>query len=453
MCRSYKILILSSYPPGRSAGLAQDYINAFQKEGHEVDFLTLYGYPNRGGNEYCVYPEHLSTRVQRWANRYPILQLLRPNKNEFLRTIKNKIIKRPSDGNSVWNNGFYIPNIDERIPPVDINSIIQAIPKNNYDFVYVIFMQRMLTTATLLAIYEKLHVPIFIAGVDMASFTGGCFYFGNCERYMQKCGKCPILQSDDDNDQTRRNFEFKQDVYKKIQCAYFCNSYQKKFVDQSGIFSHTIVQTRSVLLDEYRFLPLDMDESRKYFSIPGNKKFVIFSRFAGQKFTRAKGYDHLVTIINQFVEKLEGFSLQECLLVLAGVKDVEFESLFNMDVMNVGSLDMDELIKMYSASSVFISTSIDDAGPSMVNQSMMCGTPVVTFSIGTSLDVIKNGRSGYMAENYNDDDFADGIYKIYTLQSTDYINLRENTRNEALKHNTSKVIIKRITDVYEQIIS
>lgn len=445
MCETYKILILSSYPPERSAGLAQDYINAFKKEGHKVDFLTLYDYPGRGEKEYCVFPEHLSTRVRRWANKFPILRILRP--------IKNILIKSPLDGKSVMNKGLYIPNMDEKNPPVGINRVTQAIPNHKYDFVYVIFMQRMLTTATLLAIYEKLHVPIFIAGVDMASFTGGCFYFGECTRYTQKCGKCLILNSDDENDQTRKNFEYKQEVYKKIQCAYFCNSYQKKFVDKSGIFSHTIVQTRSVLLDENKFFPLDMEESRKHFSIPTQKRFIIFSRFAGQKFTRAKGYDHLVTIINKFVDRLDAYSSQECLLVLAGTKDTEYESLFNMDVMNVGSLDLNELIRMYSASSVFISTSIDDAGPSMVNQSMMCGTPVVAFSIGTALDVIRNGVSGYMAENYNDDDFADGIYNIYTLKNIDYINLRETTRNEALKHNTSKVIIKRITDVYEQIIS
>jgi glycosyltransferase involved in cell wall biosynthesis len=53
------------------------------------------------------------------------------------------------------------------------------------------------------------------------------------------------------------------------------------------------------------------------------------------------------------------------------------------------------LSKAYQSADLFVSTSIQDSGPMMVNESIMCGTPVVAFEVGVVPDLVKDGVSGY----------------------------------------------------------
>ena len=44
---------------------------------------------------------------------------------------------------------------------------------------------------------------------------------------------------------------------------------------------------------------------------------------------------------------------------------------------------------------MFLCPTMDDEGPMMVTESMMCGTPVVMFKVGIAGDLIREGESGY----------------------------------------------------------
>ena len=86
----------------------------------------------------------------------------------------------------------------------------------------------------------------------------------------------------------------------------------------------------------------------------------------------------------------------------------------------------------------------------MVNQSMMCGTPVVTFSIGTALEVTRKGENGYMAENFKDNDFVENIFKISRLTADDFTKIRKTTRNSALEINSKHANAERIIQIYQE---
>ena len=67
---------------------------------------------------------------------------------------------------------------------------------------------------------------------------------------------------------------------------------------------------------------------------------------------------------------------------------------------------------------VFVSPSIQDAGPMMVAQSMMCGTPVVAFEMGNAVDYIQNGKTGYSVSLGDSKKLEEGIRKVL-LKTTD----------------------------------
>lgn len=442
MDKKYRVLVISSYPPGRSGGIVQDNMDALSEAGHKVDFFTLYSFAGQKENEYSILPEPKTDKLIRLKQKFPFLSIFQSFAKKVFRTPEEKM-------SSVFNKGYFIPHFDETKPPVDDETLNFFLPNNKYDFIQVFITERMLTTLSFVTIYIKYKVPLLITCLDMLHFTGGCYFFGDCDRFSIGCGKCLVLDSDDENDQTRINYMAKKSVYLQIQYAILCNLHQKKFALQSNLFNSENIFNISIIIDEDKFIPYDKTICRKNFGIPLNKKFVILSRYE-KKISRSKGYDHLLNIINIYVARATKAELDSSLLILIGSKDEEFVSQINMDTLCLPRLDLSNLIKAYSAASVFISTSIDDAGPSMVNQSMMCGTPVVTFSIGTALEVTREGENGYMAKNFNDNDFAEKIFKISRLSTDDYKKIRKTTRNSALDINSKRANAERIIQIYQE---
>ena len=441
--KKYKILMISGYPPSRSANLAQDVITALEEDGHEVDFLTTYSFPGQKKNQYNIYPMPLWDRVKALQKYIPF--------QKVGKKIAKFLLHNPDDSKAkVCHGGYVIHHLDEANPPVPLDVLAANLPDKKYDFIYIMIVQRLLTTASLLTIYDKYKAPFFIVGVDMLHMTGGCYFFGKCERFGKGCGMCPVLDSNDPNDITRQNYLMKKEVFSKIPFAYKGNLHQSKFALKSGLFKEEDIALGTILIDETKFKPYDIQECRKQFNIPAEKEFVILSRYEG-RLSRMKGYDHMINILNIFSDSLTEEQRKKCLFVMIGSQDEEYASQIKLDTLAPGYLNIDNLIRIYSAASVFISTSIDDAGPSMVNQSMMCGTPVVSFSIGTALQVTREGISGYMTPNYDDKAFADAIHKIFSLDKDSYQHFRQTARETALELNSKSANAKRIIEIYEDI--
>lgn len=437
---SRSILLISMCGPEHFAGLGADIINALEQNGHKVDYLTKYA--SRHPNVIGVYPANQQPLAQRIRLRYPFLSFLRPVIRLF-RNGKQPVIPYR------YKNGLTLVSPDEEQPPVDIDLILSKI-QPTYDMVLVHVWQDMLTSKTLKAIYDSLHVPIILLAADMQPLTGGCFYFGDCRNFTHGCGNCPILDSTDPDDVTHANHAFKQGVYTSINCAFAGNTYMNRFATQSGLFTNEQIKMVSMVLDKNIFKTLDQMASRKALGIPPGKTHILLSRFAGNKHT-LKGNDYLVESINRLAERLDAGQKAKTLLVFAGNHDADYENRFNLDVKNIGFLTRDELIQAYSAATVFISSSIDDAGPSMVNQSLMCGTPVVAYEVGTAIDAVINDVTGQKAPLKDTEAFAEGIRRILELPTANYLTMRKNCRTFAEEHYSFSAFADTITDIYENI--
>ncbi len=441
--RQLNILVISSYPPSRSAGLVQDNITALKEDGNIVDFFTLYSFHGQKKNQYAIYPEPLFDKLKRVMHKYPLLKKLKKIVRLFLASPEEKTMSNIDIG------GYRIPHFDENAPIVNNDTLSRHLPEKDYDFVIVYIFERMITTISLMEIYGKYKVPILISCMDMMHFTGGCYFFGTCERYKIGCGKCPIIGGNDENDQTHINYLIKKDVFSKIDYAIMCNLYQKQFALACNLYDPKRIYLKNILIDENVFVPQDEFKMRKYFKIPSEKRFVIYARYE-KGMGRAKGYDHMTNILNICYDKMTEQERRDSIFVMAGSVDDDYAATIRMDTQFLGFLPLDRFVKSYPAASVFISTSVDDAGPSMVNQSMMCGTPVVTFSIGTALQVTQEGVNGYMVANFDDEAFADRILQIARMRTDDFGVMRKATRASALSMNSRKANAKRLIEIYEE---
>jgi len=437
--KELKILIVSSLSPYQSADLGKDIIDSLLKRGHNVDFITRYKFDKMLSNMYSVYSEYEPPTPMSFAtkikNRFPFLKKI--HKPSFLRDKSN------------YYNGITIVNKDESIPPVDSALILNKIRKD-YDLIIVLFWQFMITTQSLQSIYEKLKVPVFIIAVDMFPMTGGCHYFRNCRRFTDSCGLCPAFNSTDENDITHFNFQYKKKVYSSIEYVLLGNKWISHYASMSPLFNKSLIKHLILPTNEETFNIKDNERTRKELNIDITKKFLIFAGAPDLNRER-KGFKYLIESVNLFLDKLSIREKQEVLIILAGKVITGIDNIFHADVVQLGFLGIDRLSEVYSVSDVFLCPSIDDAGPTMINQSIMCGTPVVSFEMGVAFDLIENNITGYRAKMKDSNDFSNGIKAIYDLDTEEKMIMQKNCRNLAVKNYSRSVFSEKIENIFAEI--
>jgi glycosyltransferase involved in cell wall biosynthesis len=189
--------------------------------------------------------------------------------------------------------------------------------------------------------------------------------------------------------------------------------------------------------------------------IPLDKKVVFFGSM-GLTDLR-KGMLYLIESLKILKEKTRRNNLDlanNILLLAAGnnfediADDLPYESLYLGFVDNTFGI-----ASAFQAADVFVCPSIEDSGPMMINQSIMCGIPVVSFEMGIALDLVETGKTGYRAKIKDSDDMAQGIYDILTLESDKYKMLSDNCRKLALTLCSPNVQIENLERIIDNSIT
>lgn len=402
-----QILVLSSVDPHRGpAVVAEDQYKRLKKAGYDVDFMTLYAV--EGHPEYIyVYKNHKRQCLSWSYLRYKV---------KFNRFTK------------ACNGNFYYTK--ETNVQVSTKDIVKSI-KKKYDVVVVYFWQEMLTFKSIEAIYDKLHCLFIFRCVDYSPMSGGCHFTGHCKNFETGCGNCPSIGSNKLNDFTRFNVKYRKRVYDKVKPVVSGNGYMQTFYDRSYLLKDYDRRVRTFFtLDLNHFCEHNKESSRLQFGIPQSGKFVML--FGSQSLSdERKGVSYLLQALNIMYDKLSDEERRRVLLVLAGKSIDEIKDKLCFEYKHLGFVNAAQLPMMYSSADVFLSPSVNDAGPSMVNQSLACGTPVVSFEMGTALDYVKGKNTGYCASLRDAEDFARGIEKIFRLSELDYIAMRKECRRVA----------------------
>lgn len=116
---------------------------------------------------------------------------------------------------------------------------------------------------------------------------------------------------------------------------------------------------------------------------------------------------------------------EELLLVYATAGDY-IEMNLGFETRRIPFLKTDaELAKIYRAATVFVSPSIEEAGPMMLAESLLCGTPAVAYEIGLAKDALINNVTGFIVPPLNVSKFAEAIQQVVEMDDTAYNKLCE----------------------------
>ncbi|MDD9196709.1 glycosyltransferase family 4 protein [Aliivibrio sp. S3MY1] len=292
----------------------------------------------------------------------------------------------------------------------------------------------------------KINAPIVWSLHDNWAFTGGCHIMWNCESYKVNCGNCPILKSDKEKDLSRKVWNRKSSTFPKLPnmtivgLSNWLNECSKSSSLLKGLPHINLPNP----INTTTFKPFDKKKARELWSLPTNKKLVLFgaSNATGDM---NKGFKELSKALHKLMnENIE--------LVVFGSSEPKKPQYFGSKTHYLGRLHDDvSLVALYSAADVMVVPSLQENLSNAIMESLSCSTPVVAFDIGGNSDLIKHKNNGYLAQPFDCSDLAKGIE--WVLDNNRYSELCFNARDKVTREFDSKLVAEKYIQLYKEILN
>jgi glycosyltransferase involved in cell wall biosynthesis len=262
--------------------------------------------------------------------------------------------------------------------------------------------------------------------MDNAPLTGGCHYPWDCKGYESNCSNCPaILKGNRKHIALDNLIEKRNNIPQGIKIV-TCSTGDYIRASKSSLFDKGDIQKILLPINEQIFKPIDKKDAKKFFNLSLESKVILFG--ASTNSNVRKGIVFFLEAIEILQERLCN-NITNITIVIIGDNNSELFSSIKTPIKFLGSLSEKLLIKAYQSADVFVSTSIEDSGPLMINQSIMCGTPVVAFDVGVAKDLVINNKTGYLSLNRDSENLSECLHKILSLSNIELNVLSQNCRN------------------------
>ncbi len=407
------LMIFRNHPFLASGAVTFDLFKEFKAKGHTVKLLV---------NQYDPdYPEGIISMEPYFTHW----------KNRFIKMVKRKlgIIKKDPTNKKF---GFHEIDLQKTIYKTE-NLLKKANIKP--DAIIVLFANDFISTKNIYELGKITGKPVYWMMYDTSPLTGGCHYSWDCLGYQNSCGNCPGLFSKDPFDATNKNLMYKKEYMDKTDISIvLASEWQYLQATKSTVFKNHPIHKILIAINPDIFKPVSKDIIRKKFGIGIEKKVIFF----GAKYFKdeRKGFKYLMEALNKLTELMvhEPLLRNNIILLLAGDDVDTIKIQLPFEYINLGKLNnSDGIASAYQVADIFLCPSIEDSGPSMVNQSIMCGTPVVSFAQGVSLDIVITGKTGYLARLKDSEDMAKGLFSLLKLTESEQLKMSSSCREIALE--------------------
>ncbi len=150
----------------------------------------------------------------------------------------------------------------------------------------------------------------------------------------------------------------------------------------------------------------------------GKKPIILFVG----RITEHKGVEYLVKAANIVVHGSAYKDAQFLLVGPGGFRDGMENSPYQAKISGLigeyglqqnlkllGRIPLDDLIKLYGVSDIFVLPSITEMAPTVVREAMACARPVIATRVGNVTDLLEDGVSGLLIESRNEKQLAEKI--------------------------------------------
>ena len=335
----------------------------------------------------------------------------------------------------------------------EIESAMPFIP----NVVFVGHTFNLVNTTILAQLYKKWNCHIYLSCTDISPYTGGCHVHWDCKGYTTGCKNCPAVLLESRKHEVAAAFEKKKkNIIEGHIGICYANNWLKKEIEQSLLFheSDLLFTGQGTNIDLYN--PKNRNIAKQVFGIPQESKTIMNGSTALNDLR--KGLKYFIEAMQLLYDSLQENIRNQVTLIIIG-KNIEsvqtlLEELPNFDIKVIDFITDSRLMSLaYQATDIYVGTSLEDAGPMMVSDSLACGTPVVGFRTGFfgDSDIIEDGKTGYSVELKDTKALVDRIREVLLLSQDEYDQMSANCRFVAEEKLSKYKTIERYNEFFSEL--
>lgn len=285
---------------------------------------------------------------------------------------------------------------------------------------------------------KKNQIPTIWTLHDCWSYTGKCVYYdyAQCNKWKEKCKNCKQLREYPISyffDPSEKEYKKKKNIFMSVANMHIVtpSKWLAKEVKESYLGKNHI-QVIPNGIDLNQFKKIDSDFRERYNL---EKKFIVLG--VASEWSRRKG-------ANTFIE-LSKLLDESYKIVMVGLTEKQKKD-FPSNIIKISKTNsIKELAEIYSCADVFVNPTLEDNFPTTNLEALACGTPIVTYNTGGSIEAVNN-NCGIIVEKEKISELVKAIKNVRKSNMFD----SKICINESKKYDKWKNFEKYIT-LYEEI--
>lgn len=270
------------------------------------------------------------------------------------------------------------------------------------------------------------NTPVVWTVHDCWLYTGHCYYYSyiRCDRWKTGCGNCPQQRKFPASwgvDRSAQNFLDKKAAFTSIPADCLTIVPVSEWIRgemQSSFLKDCRFQVIHNGIDLNVFDIYDTEAVKAKYGLQGKRILLGVASI----WSREKGWDDFMELAKLLNEKE--------VIVLVGVKPEEIKRLPAKVKGIARTENVRQLAELYAAAEAFVNPTWQDNYPTVNLEAIACGTPVVTYRTGGSIEVI-TADTGFVVEQ---GDVNGLLNAVRTIEQRGKANYQHLCRDFACKH-------------------
>lgn len=262
---------------------------------------------------------------------------------------------------------------------------------------------------------KEADIPVIWTVHDCWLYTGHCYYYSSigCDKWMSGCGNCPQRTAFPASwfiDRSKQNLKDKSEAFNSIKDKLTIVPVSEWI---RGEMSRSILQNchyqvihNGIDLNIFDVQPDDKAVREKYGL--GDKHIILG---LASIWSKEKGWD-------DFMEMSKMLNEDE-VIVMVGVTEEQQKRLPENVVGIRRTENVRQLAELYSAAVAFVNPTWQDNYPTVNLESIACGTPVVTYRTGGSIEAVTE-KTGYVVEQGDVKGLLEAVREIERKGNLEY---------------------------------
>lgn len=320
--------------------------------------------------------------------------------------------------------------------------LIKIIEKNKPDIIHLNNIHGYYLNFKMLFNYlKKCETPIVWTLHDCWAFTGHCSHYISikCEKWKIQCHNCPLKNSYPKAlifDNSKKMYKLKKEKFSNFSNLTLVTPsfWLKNQVELSFFKCSPIVINNGVDINKFKIINTVKEEKNK-----------IIILAVSNIWTYKKGFydvlelDQLLTLNK--ISNVEIILIGQCSNLK--IKKSNYKNIIFYD----RTENVEKLVEFYNKADIFFNPSYEDTFPTVIIESLCCGTPVIAYNTSGVKEMI-NIQNGILLEKGNLHEFLSKFMDMVKLKKSN----SENISREAHQKYDKNLALKKYYSLFKKIV-